>query len=189
MHLTLSSEVEDELVAILTHACVGEYSFSSSVLVTMHQHDLIRFSLHLRSFRADYMTSSPSSPSMVPYNKDECESYLRHVRNLPDSDRAEGYKNSVIARLWSEIDGYFLVNLYGGKTPLPSRVPAGPPGLVGWTKEWMSFGASGGYERILGMMWFDRIRYTGDWRKFTRHMVGWCKMHAYWVSAMNFGMP
>jgi hypothetical protein len=134
----------------------------------------------------DYMTSSLST---VPYNQEQCESYLRLVRSLPESDRAEGYRNCVLARLWSEIDGNFFVNLRGEDTPRLSRIQrllpeptTQTPGLVGWVKSWMMLGSSEWYERMLGEMWVDKISYASHWRKFMSGMVGEWKLHAAWVS-------
>src|ERR1700749_1303405 len=124
---------------------------------------------------ADYMTSSLST---VPYNQEQCEAYLRLIRNIPDSDRAEGYRNCVLARLWSEIDGNFFVNLRGEENPRLSRIQrllpepnVQTPGMVGWVKGWMMLGTSEWYERILGEMWVDKVSYASHWRKFMGGMV------------------
>lgn len=87
MHFNLSIEEEEELVAVLTHACV------------------------------DRMTSSLS---VVPYDQSQCETFLRLLHNFPRSYHAEGYRNIVLARLWSEIDGHFFANFQNEDVvPLP----------------------------------------------------------------------
>lgn len=173
MHLTLSVEVEDELVAILTHACIGQFS------------DLINLSLTISSLPKDYMTSSLST---VPYNQEQCEAYLRLIKGLPDSDRAEGYRNCVLARLWSEIDGNFFVNLRGEDNARLSRIQRLLPEpnvittkLVDFLKWWLTLGLSGPYERILSEMWVDKISYASHWKKFMGSMMSEWKMHATWV--------
>jgi hypothetical protein len=177
MHLTLSVEVEDELVAILTHACIGKQP----------SHFLHGYRDHWSLFPIiDYMTSSLST---VPYNQEQCEAYLRLIRGLPDSDRAEGYRNCVLARLWSEIDGNFFVNLRGEDTPRLSRIQRLLPEpalqstkLVNFLKNYLMLGSSEFYEHILNEMWVDKISYASHWRKFMNGMVSEWKMHAIWVS-------
>lgn len=132
-----------------------------------------------------------SSLSTVPYNQEQCEAYLRLIRNLPDSDRAEGYRNCVLARLWSEIDGNFFVNLRGEDIPRLSRIQRLLPEptihatrLINFLKGWLMLGSSEVYERVLGEMWVDKISYASHWRKFMGGMVNEWKMHAIWVSSV-----
>ena len=130
-----------------------------------------------------------SSLSTVPYNQDQCEAYLRLIRNLPDSDRAEGYRNCILARLWSEIDGNFFVHLRGEETPRLSRTQRLLPEpttttttLINLMKNWMMLGSSERYKTILDEMWVDKISYASHWRKFMGGMMSEWKMHAIWVS-------
>lgn len=129
-----------------------------------------------------------SSLSTVPYNQEQCEAYLRLIRNMPESDRAEGYRNCVLARLWSEIDGNFFVNLRGEDTPRLSRIQRLLPeqeikytAIVNFIKNYLLLNAGEFYERTLSEMWVDKISYASHWRKFMVAMVGEWKMHAVWV--------
>jgi hypothetical protein len=130
-----------------------------------------------------------SSLSTVPYNQEQSEAYLRLIKSLPDSDRAEGYRNCVIARLWSEIDGNFFVNLRGEDNPRLSRLQHLLPKpsfqatkLLNFLKRWLLLGSSEYYEVILTEMWIDKISYASHWRKFMESMTTEWKMHAIWVS-------
>jgi len=57
-----------------------------------------------------------SSASNVPYNRHQCEAFLRLIRNFPGSDCATGYRNTIIARLWFEIDRNFFIRLQRQET-------------------------------------------------------------------------
>jgi hypothetical protein len=143
-------------------------------------------SLSLSLLPTDNMTSSLST---VPYNQEQCEAYIRLIRGLPESERAEGYRNCVLARLWSEIDGNYFVNLRGEETPRLSRVQRLLPNpsqkttkLVTFLKGWFLLGFSEFYERTLVDIWVDKISYASHWRKFMSSMEGEWKLHATWVS-------
>lgn len=154
-------------------------------------HASVRYSASLiricspHEFYPDYMTSTLST---VPYNQEQCEAYLRLIRTLPDSERAEGYRNCVLARLWSEIDGNFFVNLRGEETPRLSRFQRLLPEpnirvtkILSFLKGYMFLGSSETYEGTLSEMWVDKISYASHWRKFIGGMVSEWKMHAVWV--------
>jgi len=84
MHYILPVEEKDELVAALIHACT------------------------------DRMTSLLST---LPFSPDQCEACLNLIHNLPQplgskyQALAEGYRNILLAHLWSVIDRNFFMNL------------------------------------------------------------------------------
>lgn len=169
MHLTLSSDVEDELVGILTHACIGKYPDYRNVRQT------------ITCFK-DNMTSALST---VPYDQQQCESFLRLIKNLPTSDRSDGHRNCVLARLWSELDANYFVNLHGEDTPRLSRIQRLLPEpqisttkLVTFVKRCIMLGCSERHEQTLNEMWVDKISYSSQWRKFMTDMTSEWKMQA-----------
>ena len=130
-----------------------------------------------------------STLTTVPYNQEQSEAYLRLIRNMPESDRAEGYRNWVLARLWSEIDGNFFVNLRGENTPRLARTQRLLPEpnirdtpLLRFLKGWLLLGSSEPYDRALSDMWVDKVSYSSHWKKFINQMVVEWKMNAVWVS-------
>ena len=130
-----------------------------------------------------------SSLSTVPYSQEQCEANLRLIRNIPESDRAEGYRNCVLARIWSEIDGSFFASLRGEETPRLSHTqrPLPEPNvrdthLLNFLKGWLMLGSWETYKRTLNGLWEDMISYTNHWKKFMVGMMNKWKMHSIWVS-------
>lgn len=149
MHLTLSIDVRDELVAILTHASI------------------------------DYITSSPST---VPYNQDQCEAYIRLIQATPDSNRTEGYKNYVLAHLWSEIEGNYFFNLRGEDDPCLSRrqrLDSAPGSSAVKGSVMLKIGEWFGH--ILEVIGFDQLSH---WRKLMREVMSEWKLYILWTSLL-----
>ena len=126
-----------------------------------------------------------SSLSTVPYNQEQCEAYLRLIRVMPESYRAEGYRNCVLARVWSEINNHFFNNLREEETPRLPRMQRlipepnlRPSRLVTFLKRWLVLGNSAIYERALNEIWVDKVTHAHYWRTFIVGMVSEWKMYA-----------
>ena len=96
IHFRLSDDDEKELVAMLAHACLSKIrlvkDYSSNTLTPL-------------------TGNTRSTASNVPYNRRQCETFLRLIRNFPNSECAVGYRNIILSRLWFEIDRKSFVGL------------------------------------------------------------------------------
>lgn len=132
------------------------------------------------------------SLSTLPYNQEQCDAFIRIIRNMPDSNRAEGYRVCVLAHLWSEVTANFFVNRHGEDFPRLSRYQRLLPEptnnatvLINLLKGWPMLGSSESYERLLSEMWVDKITYANHWRKFMEKLVSEWKIHTIWVSRID----
>jgi len=154
MHMTLPVEVEEELVAVLTHACI------------------------------DCMTSDLST---VPYTQEQCQAYIKLIPNMPESEKTDGYRNCVLARIWSEIDGNYFVNLHGESHARLSRIQRllpepsveSTPFTNGIRK--MMLHTPDYYHRLLCDLWVDKISHAGHWRLFILNLTSEWKSTALWT--------
>lgn len=89
IHFRLSDDDEKELMAKLAYSCLGK----SNLYYHLKHPPLMPLTGNTRS-----------TVSNVPYNRNQCEAFLRLIRGFPSAQCAEAYRNLIIARLWFGID-------------------------------------------------------------------------------------
>ena len=64
-----------------------------------------------------------SHPPSTPYGNDQCDAFIRLVEGLPNNGSVylTGHRNSILARLWSEIDAYRFENITTSTYPAEDR--------------------------------------------------------------------
>ncbi|KZS96303.1 hypothetical protein SISNIDRAFT_450972 [Sistotremastrum niveocremeum HHB9708] len=135
----------------------------------------------------DFMTSNLTT---FPYTADECQTFIKLFQTSYDSPRAKGYKNCVIARLWSELLSNYFLNLHGEPLARLSRTQQLLPD-PDIQNPWyirviftMFFDTPAQYLQTLRDLWVDEITYSSPWRKFITDMLQEWKNLASWAAVL-----
>ncbi|KZT34266.1 hypothetical protein SISSUDRAFT_1131983 [Sistotremastrum suecicum HHB10207 ss-3] len=160
IHISIPQVMEEELIAILTHASID---------------------------------ASTSDLSTVPYDAEQCNTFLKLIREMPDSQRAMGFRNCVIGRIWSEICANHFVNLRGEPNARLSRnqrlLPAPVIESTWYLKatDKLFFGSPEFYEASISEHWVDKVCYSAHWRKLMLSLIeGWKSTAIYSLMLLVF---